>query len=264
MYLKKKDVSLYYEVYGNGEPLLLIHGVITDSEMYLRAARLMSRYYRVILYDRRGNSRSVCSGEPSFSMEDQVEDIRDLLDTLQVEKAWIVGASAGAAAAWGFLEKYPDRVRHLILFEPALLGYLMDNSVEFREWANRMHELVEKRKYSSAILAFQKHIGYQDPRSPQKSEEFSQRMMENFEYALRTEIPGLLQYRPDLNRMCGYAGRITVAAGEKSEGTVYRKVAEELAELMGKEPFYYPGGHNLPYDLPHEFAVCVLGTLMLL
>lgn len=264
MYLKKEDADLYYEVYGEGEPLLLIHGVIADSELYRQAAVLLSRYYKVIIFDRRGNSRSVCKRQMLFSMDDQAEDIKDLLDELRADRVLIAGASAGAAVGQYFQQKYPDRVKHLIMYEPALLGYLMENSEEFRQWAEGMHELVEKKKYSMAILAFQKHIGYQDPRSPQKSEEFSQRMMENFEFALTVEIPGLLQYKPDIEQLCGKADQITVAAGEKSGDTVYYRVAVELAEKMGKKPLFYPGGHNLPYDLPVEFAVCILGTLMLL
>ena len=77
MYLEKEDVSLYYETYGEGEPLILIHGVIVDAQLYQEAARLLSRYYQVILYDRRGNSRSRLKGEKDFSMDDQADDIRD-------------------------------------------------------------------------------------------------------------------------------------------------------------------------------------------
>lgn len=263
MYLEREDVNLYYETYGEGEPLLLIHGVIVDAQLYLQAARLLSGYYQVILYDRRRNSRSVCRGEKPFSIEDQAEDIRVLLDTLGIQKAWIVGTSAGAAVGEYFLYRYPERVRHLLMYEPALLGYLMETSGEFREWAGNMERLVEQKKISSAILSFSRHIGFEDPRSPQKPEEYSRRMMENFEYALTVEIPGLLQYRPDLDRMKVNAGKITLAAGEKSGDTVYRQAALTLAERIGKHALFFPGGHNLPYDLPKEFAVCVLGTLML-
>ena len=73
MFLEKDDVSLYYEVRGSGEPLILIHGVIVDADLYSKAAELLSRYYQVITYDRRGNSRSVYKGEPHFDMEGQAQ-----------------------------------------------------------------------------------------------------------------------------------------------------------------------------------------------
>lgn len=264
MYLEKKDVSLYYEVYGEGEPLLLIHGVIVDAQLYQQAAQLLSRYYRVIIYDRRGSSRSKMKEEKPFFMEDQAEDVRDLLDALKVEQTYVVGTSAGAAVGEYFQEKYPERVRHMIMFEPALLGYLLETNEEFHEWANGMIQLVEKRKYSMAALRFNQHIGFQDPRSPQKPQEFSQRMMENFEYAFTVEFPGMIQYKPDMEKMKQNAKRITIAAGEKSGDTVYYRGALELSEKIGRKPLFYPGGHNLPYDLPTEFAICILGTLLLI
>ena len=42
---------------------------------------------------------------------------------------------------------------------------------------------------------------------------------------------------------------------------VYVQAAIRLAAQIGKKVVYYPGGHNLPYDLPLEFAICVIGTL---
>ena len=58
MVLDKEDVSLYYEVRGSGEALILIHGVIVDAGLYENAAELLAQHYRVITYDRRGISRS--------------------------------------------------------------------------------------------------------------------------------------------------------------------------------------------------------------
>ena len=96
MFIEKDDVSLYYEVRGNGDPLILIHGVIVDANLYASAADLLANYYQVITYDRRGNSRSVFKGEPHFSMEGQAQDILSLMEALGIDKAYIVGQSAGA------------------------------------------------------------------------------------------------------------------------------------------------------------------------
>ena len=67
MYLEKEDVSLYYEVQGTGEPLILIHGVIVDADLYSQASSLLARYFRVVTYDRRGNSRSVSTARLTIS-----------------------------------------------------------------------------------------------------------------------------------------------------------------------------------------------------
>lgn len=196
-------------------------------------------------------------------MEDQAEDIRSLLDKLGIEEVNIVGASAGAVIGEYFLQKYPDRVNQLIMYEPAMLGHMLEEDEEFRKWAEKIGRLIEKRKYNSALLHFSEHIGSPDPRSSKKPEEVSIREFDNIEYAFTAEIPGILVYQPDLEKMRQEAGKITVAAGEKSGNTAYVQEAYRLAEILGKPVVFYPGGHNLPYDLPLEFAICILGTLKL-
>lgn len=263
MFLERDYGKLYYEIYGKGEPLLFIHGVIVDAELYGQAARILSRYYRVICYDRRGYSRSKYKALAEFHMSDQVQDILCLLDALGIEKVSIVGASAGAVIGQYFLQEYPERVRRLIMYEPAMLGHMMEENREFRKWAEETGMLIKKKRYNTALLRFSEHIGSPDPRSPRKPEEVSSREMDNIEYAFTEEIPGLLSYQPDLEKMCSEAEKIIIAAGEKSGNTVYVQEAYRLAEILGKSVVFYPGGHNLPYDLALEFAICILGTLQL-
>ena len=263
MYLEKDDVSLYYESRGSGDALLLIHGVIVDAGLFSAAAEILSRHYQVITFDRRGNSRSTLRAEKAFSMEDQVRDIRDLLDHLGIERAFVVGASAGAVVGEYFMECFPERVRHLVMYEPAMLGYMV-REPEVKAWTEKMQALIEKKKYNSAILQFALHIASFDERSPKKSQEDSMREMNNHIYALTVEFPGMLYYEPDLEKMKKNAARITLAAGERSKDTVYRRCSGLLAGEIGKECVFFPGYHNLPYDLPVEFAVCVAGVIELL
>ncbi|MCF2667886.1 alpha/beta fold hydrolase [Faecalicatena contorta] len=261
MYLQRDYGKLFYEIYGEGEPLLLIHGVIVDAELYEQTAKILSRYYQVICYDRRGYSRSKCEECPEFHMEDQAEDILGLLDALGIEKVTIAGASAGAVIGQYFLQEYPERVRHLIMYEPAMIGHMLREDIEFRNWVTETSHLIERKKYNMVLLRFSEHIGSPDPRSPKKSEKVSLRELDNVEYAFTKEVPGLLQYQPDLEKMHEKADRITLAVGERSGNTVYVQETYRLAEQIEKHVVIYPGGHNLPYDLPLEFAICVLGTL---
>ena len=123
-----------------------------------------------------------------------------------------------------------------------------------------MRKLIDAKKYNMALLRFSEHIGMPDSRSPKKSEEVSLREMNNIEYAFTVEIPSLLKYQPELDEMYHEADKITITVGEKSGYTVYVQEALRLAGKIGKKVLYYPGGHNLPYDLPVEFAICLIGT----
>ena len=268
MYLLRDNANIYYEVRGEGDALILIHGVITDSGLYEQTSGILSDKFRVVIFDRRGNSRSRTSvetgkGVPAFDIDEQIEDIRALMDELEIDRAYIAGASAGAVIGHRFLCRFPERVRHLIMYEPALLGHMRKEDPVFREWAEKTEALVDAGKLNSALIRFAEHIGPADERSPSKSEESFLREMGNLEYAMKSEIPGLHSYDPGPEIIRQYADKITIAAGEKSGETVYVREARRLADMMGSSVLYYPGGHNLPYDLPEEFAVCVSGTLML-
>lgn len=260
MFLKRDYGKLYYEIYGDGDPLLLIHGVVVDAALYEKTAQILSQYYKVICYDRRGYSRSKSEELTTFCIEEQAEDILALLEELNVKKVKIVGASAGAVIGQYFLCKYPERVEHLVMHEPAMLGHMLEEDEDFAKWAKDMRKLIDAKKYNMALLRFSEHIGMSDSRSPKKSEEVSLREMSNIEYAFTVEIPSLLKYQPELDEMYHEADKITITVGEKSGYTVYVQEALRLAGKIGKKVLYYPGGHNLPYDLPVEFAICLIGT----
>ena len=260
MYLEKDDVSLYYEVMGEGDPLLLIHGLIVDADLFRETARILSRRYKVIIFDRRNISRSKSRNGNRFSIHEQTADIRDLMDALSVESAFIAGASAGALIGLYFLMENPERVRHLLLYEPAMLGIMREMEPETDRWLEEIRLLTGQGKLNNVVLRFIRHIGSFDKRSPQRPAEVSMREMRNHEYAMKTEFPGLVELKPDLELAAQYADRITVAMGEQSPDTVYIRTAVKLAGILGKEALYFPGFHNLPYDLPKEFAVCAAGV----
>lgn len=265
MILEKRDVSLYYEIRGEGEALILIHGMIVDAGLYETAAQILAKKYKVITFDRRGNSRSVLkeSPAPDFSMDAQAQDIKDLMEAAGIEEAYIAGASAGAVIGHYFLQKYPEKVKHLIMYEPSMLGLMISKDPETAEWYETLNGFVQKGKLSNALLRFAESIGEADDRSPVKSQEAVIRELDNVEFAFKNEMPGAARYIPDLESFKKYSDRITIAAGERSRGNRYEKQAIFLSGIMGKKPVYYPGGHNLPFELPEEYAICIYGTLAL-
>ncbi|HEV2661693.1 MAG TPA: alpha/beta hydrolase, partial [Ktedonobacteraceae bacterium] len=114
-----EGARLYYEVAGEGEPLLLLHAGVADSRMWDEQFAIFAQYYQVIRYDLRGFGRSEVPAGP-FS---NVEDIAHLLDFLHVERASLIGASFGGKTALDFTLTYPDRVNALILVAPGVGGY---------------------------------------------------------------------------------------------------------------------------------------------
>lgn len=263
MFLEKEDVTIYYEVRGEGKPLLMVHGAAMDGEWYKGAAELLSKYYKVITYDRRGSSRSEAKEGAAFDLDTQVGDIKDLLDALEIEQAIIVGASAGAIASHRFMTLYPDRVVKAILYEPAIVTLLEGTEHSKREWVDKMEDLIARNKINSAMFEFVQSIGELDARAPEKSSEQSMREMRNLYSFLPREYETFVEYRPDPEKSKALADKTIVAVGDSSNDSTYAMAAKALAKLIGKDVLYYPGLHNAPYDLPKEFAICILGTLMM-
>lgn len=110
--------QLYYEVSGDGYPLLLLHAGVANSRMWDEQIGAFSQFYQVIRFDMRGFGRS--SMPPGrFS---NIEDVRGLLALLQVNEAYLLGLSFGALVALDFTIAYPEKVKALILGAPSASG----------------------------------------------------------------------------------------------------------------------------------------------
>jgi pimeloyl-ACP methyl ester carboxylesterase len=113
--------ELEYEIRGEGEPVLLIHGSFISGAFLPLMNEPVLEGYRLIRYHRRGYSGST-KPEGPFSIEDQAADALALLRHLNVEKAHIVGHSYGGAIALQLALDAPEVVGSLALLEPALMN----------------------------------------------------------------------------------------------------------------------------------------------
>jgi 3-oxoadipate enol-lactonase len=114
--------DLHYEVQGDGPPLVFVHAGIADSRMWGPQVAAFAEDYRVVRYDMRGFGRS---GLPEGAFY-RHEDLRALLDHLDIERAVLIGGSLGGQTALDFALAYPERVRALVLVCAGVTGYEYD------------------------------------------------------------------------------------------------------------------------------------------
>lgn len=108
-----KDIELFYEDTGEGQPLLLLHGLTSNSAMFYREMEFFKKTRRVIALDSRGHGNS--SRLEQYTLKDHIEDALALIDHLDVTIVDVIGVSMGSYIAQGIAIQARQKVNKLIL-----------------------------------------------------------------------------------------------------------------------------------------------------
>ena len=111
--VKINGINVYYEVHGEGEPLLVIWGMGGEISQFVDHMNNLNEY-KLIIFDNRGTGRTDKPDEP-YSFEMMAEDTIGLMDKLDIESAHVLGISMGSRIALVMAAKYHERVKSLIL-----------------------------------------------------------------------------------------------------------------------------------------------------
>jgi 3-oxoadipate enol-lactonase len=116
----KTPGGIAYDVQGAGPAVVLLTGSNLDRRMWDREAAWLSKTHTVIRYDLRAHGQSDTATKP-FSM---LGDLIEVLDTLTIQKATLIGLSAGSTIALDAALEHPDRIERIVLSGPAPSGYV--------------------------------------------------------------------------------------------------------------------------------------------
>ena len=117
-YAPVNGLNLYYEIHGTGEPLVLLHGGLGATEMFVEILPLLSKTRRVIAVDLQAHGRTADIDRP-LSFEALADDIAALIKHLGIEKADVMGYSLGGGVALRTAVRHPDAVKKLVLVSTA-------------------------------------------------------------------------------------------------------------------------------------------------
>jgi pimeloyl-ACP methyl ester carboxylesterase len=106
--LDVNGVSLYYTTKGEGVPIIFIHPPLITSTIFTYQVEELSQHFKIITFDIRGHGRSHYSNQ-AVTYPLIAEDITQLLDYLEIKKAYICGYSTGGSVGLEFLLKFPQR-----------------------------------------------------------------------------------------------------------------------------------------------------------
>ena len=138
-FVEPNGTTFHYDVRGAGPALVLLHSGVSDLRFWDDQVDVLAQCYRVIRYDLRG------SGQTPFGAGGQSghDDLRAMLDHLNVDKAIVIGCSVGGGTAIDFAQAHPERTCALIPVAAAVGGYEPDQLDPT--------ELAEREKIGQAV-----------------------------------------------------------------------------------------------------------------
>ncbi|MBW1682640.1 MAG: alpha/beta fold hydrolase [Deltaproteobacteria bacterium] len=113
-YANVNGAEIYYEIHGEGYPLLLIRGLGSNADHWYPQVPAFSRRYRVIVFDNRGIARSRDPGG-SFTIGTMADDALGLLEALSIPRAHVAALSMGGMIAQVLALSHPERLNGLVL-----------------------------------------------------------------------------------------------------------------------------------------------------
>lgn len=108
------DVRIYYELHGEGPPLVLLHGLQGDLSHFRGLLPGLARQHRVLAFDERGSGWSDKPAQP-YSMALYADDTARLMDAAGIERAHVLGVSMGGMIAQEFALRHGGRLQRLVL-----------------------------------------------------------------------------------------------------------------------------------------------------
>jgi pimeloyl-ACP methyl ester carboxylesterase len=113
-YLTSRGFKMYYETYGNGEPLLFIHGNGGSLGNFSNQIPFFSMHYKVIAVDSRAQGKSADTRD-SLTFEMMADDFNALLDSLHVDSCYVIGWSDGGINGLLLAIRHPGKVKKLAI-----------------------------------------------------------------------------------------------------------------------------------------------------
>jgi esterase len=120
-------MKLFYRELGQGQPMVILHGIFGSSDNWLTQARLLSEHYHVFSLDQRNHGQSPHHDE--FNYQVMAADLLEFIDEHRLENPVVIGHSMGGKVAMNFAVAHPDKLEKLIVVDIAPRPYNLEHYV---------------------------------------------------------------------------------------------------------------------------------------
>src|SRR5215210_5745354 len=256
--------ELYYEVHGDGQPLVLVMGIGYDSSLWkLQQVPALSKRFRVVIFDNRDSGRSSRAAQ-RYSIGDMADDVAGLLDGLGIPHAHLLGLSMGGMIGQEFALRYPDRLDRLVLSgvgaSPARSAF---DPIRIWSWVRSHDETGETFGAQQFVWLFSSSFLRNDAAVKQTLALLASNPTPMTPDAYARQAAAYLRHDA-FNRLCGIQVPTLVVGGEQDLLTPPWILQEVATAIPGAQLRIFRGdgsSHLLPLERPAEFNQLVADFL---
>lgn len=248
--------KLYYEMMGEGHPLVLIHGGLLDCRMWEGQFNKFAEYYKVIRYDIRGYGKSALP-RGKYS---QLKDLLGLLKFLKVEPAHIIGLSLGGTIAIDFALEYPGYVSSLILASTAPMG-LRSQDDELTRRTLTIYETARNNRLDEAVAMWLEHPVFSTIQSRARKK-IRQMIFDNIKSWILPQDNMIWASPPAAERLSQIKASSLILVGDRDVHDI-QQAADFLENNIGVaiKMVIADAGHHINIEKPRQFNSIVLDFL---
>ena len=243
---------LYYETHGSGPLMVMVPGATGVADAFRMVTEHLAAHYTVVIYDRRGFSRSQLDGPQDYDrrLETDADDVRRLIEHVSDEPATVFGASSGGVVALEVLTCHPSVVRALVPFEPPAVRQLPDGQ-KWVDFFAGIYDLYRQYGIEPALNKFRQHAFAESDRQVMAR---APKNEANATYWFEHELRQYPAVDLDLDTLTAHADQIVPVVGRESLGRPTYEVNVELGKKLGQDVIELPGGHVGYVTQSAEFA----------
>ena len=257
---------LYYEVAGEGHPLVLNHGGLVDNHLWDDQFAEFAKHFKVIRYDMRGfgDSGMIKNGMESYSME---RDLFSLLQYLDIQKTYVMGLSMGGSLSVDFTLQYPEMVDALITVGAGLSGFEEEDPEEFKAMDEEMEEAFRRGDIARSVeisLQIWTDGPFRTPEqvNPQVRERVRAMTTHNFERGDDEEVRPQHIEPPAAGRLSEIHVPTLIIVGSEDVEFILSIANKLERDIVGAKKVVIPRtAHHLNMEKPQEFNRVVIDFL---
>jgi proline-specific peptidase len=269
------NLKIFYEIYGKGPPIILLHGFAMYKEFWIGQIHELSKHFKLITMDNRSCGKSNHPIE-SYEMDDLVEDVRGIMDFLKIQKAHLIGHSLGGMVAQNFALKYPHRLDKLVLIATLpkfpggdTSGLEMYRNSQISGYKAKLKD-PESAFYDKMKQRFTRNFFKSMEKNPKYkfheifSTEDLMKMEKNYGTSNERDITNLsnaIAKHNTLNRLNNIKSKTLILVGQKDRMTPVVSSEEMHSKISNSELKIFKGGHFFPLEEAPEVNKTIIEFL---